>query len=359
MLRAIVVYRPAPPDPTTRDGTAPQMNEPHSTLGLDAEQVRAVLIAAGQAPSLHNSQPWRFRLRPRSIELHADLDRQLPAADPDGRELRLACGAALFSLRLALHGLGIRPIVTTFPDPAQPALLAAVRHGGHKPPTPDQLRLLRAIPTRRTNRRHFADVALTPAEQHALRRAALEEGSWLQLVEDAAQRRTLQQLATRAHNQQLADPDFVAELARWTGTTPDRRDGVPAYAGGPQPAPQDQWTLRDFAAGAGPERIPGKNFEHQPSIAVLTPYLAGPEADIHTGQALQRVLLTATTHGLAVSFLSQILEVASTREELRRLVGAARAPLAVLRIGRGYPVPATPRRDVADLVMSDATAVQN
>ena len=124
---------------------------------------------------------------------------------------------------------------------------------------------------------------------------------------------------------------------------------MPTYAGGPQPAPQDQWTLRDFAAGAGPERIPGKNFEHQPSIAVLTPYLAGPEADIRTGQALQRVLLTATAHGLAVSFLSHILEVTSTREEL----------LAVLRVGRGYPVPATPRRDVADLVMSDATAVHS
>ena len=62
-------------------------------------------------------------------------------------------------------------------------------------------------------------------------------------------------------------PDFVAELARWTSTSPDRRDGVPASAGGPQPAPQDQQTLRDDTAGSGAARVPGKNFEHQPMIA--------------------------------------------------------------------------------------------
>ena len=333
------------------------MSEQTTALGLDPDQVSAVLTAAGQAPSLHNSQPWQFRLSPRLIELHADLDRQLPVADPEGRELRLACGAALFNMRLALHGLGIRPIVTLFPDPAQPALLAVVRRGGLKAATPHQLRLLKAVPGRRTNRQPFADIAVSPAEQHALRQAAVEEGSWLYIVDDSDQRRTLQQLAAQAHRAQLADPDFVAELARWTSTTPDRRDGVPASAGGPQPAPHDHWTLRDFTAGTAPERLPGKNFEHEPMLAVLTPHLPGPEAEIHAGQALQRLLLTATVHGLAASFLSQLIEVTSAREQLRRLVSTTRPPMAVLRIGRGYPVPATPRRDVADLVIPDSTAV--
>jgi nitroreductase len=335
------------------------MEQHFGAIGLPPEQVNALLTAAVQAPSLHNSQPWRFRLRPRSIELHADLDRQLPVADPEGRELRLACGAALFNLRLALHGLGIRPTVTIFPDPAQPTLLAAVRDGGRKPPTPHQLRLLQAIPTRRTNRRPFDDAGVGPADENALRQAALEEGSWLQVIEDQWRRQALQQLAARAHREQLADPAFVAELARWTSTSPDRRDGVPASAGGPQPAPQDQWTLRDYAAGSAAARIPGKNFEHEPVIAVLSPYLAGPAADIRTGQALQRVLLTATVLGLSVSFLSQIVEIAATREELRRLIASTRPPLAVLRIGRGYPVPATPRREVADLVIPDSAGIHS
>jgi hypothetical protein len=94
-------------------------------------------------------------------------------------------------------------------------------------------------------------------------------------------------------------------------------------------------------------------------IAVLTPHLAGPEADISSGQALQRVLLTATVHGLAVSFLSQVVEVAPIREELRRLIGATRPPAAVLRIGRGWPIPATPRLDAADLVIPDPADIRS
>jgi hypothetical protein len=67
------------------------------------------------APSLFNTQPWRFRLCPDRIEVHPDLGRRLIAHDPEDRELRIACGAALFNLRLAVHAQGITPVVTIDP----------------------------------------------------------------------------------------------------------------------------------------------------------------------------------------------------------------------------------------------------
>jgi hypothetical protein len=179
-------------------------------MGLTAEQVDDLLRTAGRAPSLHNSQPWQFHLSPRAIELHADPARTLPVADPDGREQRLACGAALFNLRLALHGYGIRPTVTILPDRARPELLAVIRHGGAKEPTPEQTRLLQAVPLWRTNRRPFSAEAVALPEQHALRRAALEEGAWLHVVDDRDQRAALHTLLLRAHRRQTADPDFRA-----------------------------------------------------------------------------------------------------------------------------------------------------
>jgi nitroreductase len=329
------------------------MTDIPSTLGLTGEQVEHVLATAGRAPSLHNAQPWLFRLRPEVIELHADPRRRLPVVDPDDREQRIACGAALFTLRLALQGLGIRPIVTLFPDPARPHLVAAVRHGGIRPVTPEQRRLLRAVPLRRTNRHPFTDAAVTQQELYALRRAALDEGAWLHVVDSAGDRAQVQRLAALAHREQIADPAFTAELRRWTGATPDRRDGVPAAAGGPQPAPQDRWVLRDFSAGAAPDRPPGKDFEHDPLIAVLTSHLSGRRAEVQSGQALQRVLLAATAEGLAASFLSQIVEVPGPRDQLRMLIGATRPPQVVMRIGRGWPVVATPRLAVPDLIMAE------
>jgi hypothetical protein len=322
-------------------------------LGLIGEQIEHVLATAGRAPSLHNTQPWLFRVFPAVIELHCDPRHRLPVVDPDDREQRIACGAALLNMRLALQGLGVRPIVTLLPDPEQPGLIAAVRHGGHRPPTPEQRRLLDCVPLRRTNRHPFSDTAVTRQEQHALRRAALDEGAWLHVVDDPGDRSQVQRLASGAHRHQIADPAFTAELGRWTATTPDRDDGVPVASGGPQPAAHDRWVLRDFGGGSAPERLPGKDFEREPLIAVLTSHLSGQRAEVQAGLALQRVLLAATAEGLAVSFLSQIVEVPGPREELRRLINGTRPPQAVLRIGRGWPVVATPRRAVADLIMTE------
>ena len=123
-----------------------------------------------------------------------------------------------------------------------------------------------------------------------------------------------------------------------------------AEAGGPTPEPYDRWVMRDFTGGTGRPPVPGKDFEEEPLIAVLTSHLSGRAAEVQVGQALQRVLLTATAAGLGTSFLSQVVEVSQTREELRRLIGGIRPPQAVLRFGHGWPVAASPRRETGDLL---------
>ena len=60
-----------------------------------------------------------------------------------------------------------------------------------------------------------------------------------------------------------------------------------------------------------------------------------------------------TADGLAVSFLSQLVEVPEAREALRTLVGAGHAPLAVLRLGHGLPAGRTPRRPLAEQLLPD------
>jgi hypothetical protein len=184
------------------------MSDVPGALGLTPGQTISVLGTAGLAPSLHNIQPWSFRIGPDVIELYTDPSRRLPAADPQDRELRIACGAALFNLRLALQGQAIRPIVTVFPDRAQPGLVATVRRGWKRPPTPEIERLLRAVPRRHTNRMPFSEVPVTTPEQQELRRAATLEGGWLHLVLDRGQRATLSRLAQRAHRTQMSDPAF-------------------------------------------------------------------------------------------------------------------------------------------------------
>ncbi len=70
---------------------------------LSAADVAAVVAMAGRAPSVHNTQPWRFAIHDSAIDLLADTSRLLPSIDPDGRELMISCGAALFGLRLGMR----------------------------------------------------------------------------------------------------------------------------------------------------------------------------------------------------------------------------------------------------------------
>ncbi|MEV0678903.1 nitroreductase [Actinosynnema sp. NPDC050436] len=316
-------------------------------LGLEADAVAEVLATATLAPSVHNTQPWRFRLGPDRIELHPDPSRRLPATDPDGRELRLACGAALFNLRLALQARGIRPIVSLLPDSA----VAEVRRGGRYPADEQTRTLLAAVPARRSNRKPFRDVPVPVAHRQALVRAAERERSWLHVVADREQRHRVRELVARAHRAQAGDPAVRAELTAWTGDRP-HDGGVPVASAGIRPAPQDEWALRDFEAV---ERVPGKDYEPDPLVVVLCSFYEGVLGELQAGQALQRVLLTGTALGLSASFLSQPIEVRPVRDELRRSLGGMVVPQAVLRIGYGSPVPPTPRRAVPDLLMEPVT----
>ncbi|MEU6269960.1 Acg family FMN-binding oxidoreductase [Saccharopolyspora shandongensis] len=326
------------------------MNTPIGAVGcLTADQVREVLIEATSAPSLHNSQPWRFHCTADAIALHADRSRAVPVADPEHRELLLACGAALLNLRLAIRAAGVQPDVNVLPYRCTPDLLATVRPARRRPATPTDVELAAAIPRRRTNRKPFLSTPVPMSLHSQLRQAAEAERAWLAIPE-REQLPKLQALAQQAHDAQIADAEFVAELRHWTGRDPKTPDGVPTSSSGPIPEPQDEWVLRDFSSGQANTRVAGKDFEPEPLICVLGSFQDGVSAQLHAGMAMQRVLLAATVAGLSSSFLSQIVEVPSTRKELRELIGGGLWPQAVLRIGYGSPVPATPRRSLDDVI---------
>jgi nitroreductase len=331
------------------------MNTHFPSVGsLSGEQVRSVLLAATAAPSLHNSQPWRFHCTPTTIELYADTRRAVSVADPDHRELVLSCGAALLNLRMAIRALGVHPAVQPLPRSNDPDLLAIVRPQGRSVITSADQQLAKAIPRRRTNRRQFSPTSVPLSLLTELRQAAKIEQAWMVSLA-GPQLPILHTLMTQAHQAQRDDPEFVAEWSQWTGRDPDSVDGVPATSGGPLPEPQDEWVLRDYSAGRAHPRVSGKDFEANPLIAVISTFHDLPLARIQAGQAMQRVLLAATNAGLSASFLSQVVEVPTTRKQLRELVVGGLWPQIVLRLGFGSPVPPTPRRNLEDVVDDEET----
>jgi nitroreductase len=309
--------------------------------------VAELLDAAVAAPSMHNTQPWRFRVRraANTIELHADPARMLPYGDPHGRALHIACGAALFNLRLAAAVAGRQPVVQLLPDPGQALLLATVRLAGPYHAQAGELELHAAITRRHTNRGPFSGRPVPPGVLAELADAAELEGAMLHILDHDETIRVLH-LAQDAERDQLADPAYRAELAQWAGGARDR-EGIPDSALGPR-APDSPTPVRDFTPGRpGPHSYAW--FEETPQLAVLS-VRSGEKADwLRAGQALQRVLLTATDRGIAATPLTQPLETADAWL-VRDPRSATEQPQMILRIGYGLPVPPTPRRPIPEVL---------
>jgi len=297
--------------------------------------------AAIKAPSPHNTQPWRFEIGPRHVDLLLDRDRVLGVADPDAREARLSCGAALLNLRLTARAAGWAVHYDLLPDRGRPDLLASVWIGGARVPSPEHRVLAAAVERRASNRRPFTDRVVPARHRWSLVRAADHEGGRLILLERPTELSAFADLLRRADHLQEQDPVFQAELLRWTASHPDREDGVPRSAGGPRPSEGSVLKLRDYQAH---ESTMERRFEQDPLVAVLATPGDGPLDQLRAGQALQRLLLTATVEGLSASFLSQPIEIPFTRGALRELIGGRAHPQTVLRLGYGYPTPRTPRR---------------
>ncbi|MFF4341141.1 Acg family FMN-binding oxidoreductase [Kitasatospora sp. NPDC001540] len=333
--------------------------------GPSAAELRALVAAAGAAPSLHNAQPWRFRPTADGpgVLVFADPARAVPLADPDGRGMLLSVGAALFNLRVAAAQLGLPveeldllpgPLGAVGPD----GPVAVVRFGPRGvPDEPVELAELAAtIGRRRSSREPFGNRDVPEAVIGELVEAAADEDAVLEVLEEAEARRVLA-LTAEAEARIVADAARRAETAGWLRAEPAGalgaegpaetvRDGIPERALGPQDH-EARVPVRDFA-GRGPVRT--QRFEALPQVATIATRGDAAADWLRAGQAMERVWLVATARGLRVSVLHQAVELPDTRWRLRDPESGIGTVQVVLRVGYGPPGAATPRRDVDDLL---------
>lgn len=326
------------------------MTSANPKRGIGTRPLTQAVVAASLAPSIFNTQPWRWRVEDGVAELRADRSRQLHVADPEGRLMILSCGGALHHALVALAAEGYITETDHFPTAADPDLLARIRVIERQPASAETMRQYQSLLNRHTDRRPFADKHVPEAALVELQKAAAAWGAHVQVLR-REQVVTLITAASRAESVQMADPAYRAELARWINRAADAEDGVPiSTAVGPIPR---RVPVREFTFDAHdirPDAAPGDMYAR---YAVLSTNGDTPADWLTAGKALSAVLIAAVGAGLAISPMSDVTEVLASRQQLRGLLGGVGYPQIALRIGisaHAEPAPAAGRRDPKTLI---------
>lgn len=69
------------------------------------------------APSAHNTQPWKFEIiNPLVGLLYVDETKLLPKTDPSVRQIHISCGCFIEALAIGCSGIGFESEITLFPN---------------------------------------------------------------------------------------------------------------------------------------------------------------------------------------------------------------------------------------------------
>jgi len=290
-------------------------------------------LFAGRAPSIHNSQPWRWRVGDQALDLFLARSRVLPRTDPDARLAVLSCGAALHHARIDLAANGCEVAVRRLPVPADPDHLARIAVNRRTAADPEATRLDAAAHIRQTDRRTRPSLPLDTDKLRTIGLAVRHQGYLLTRI-------TGHQVYELARDVDLvrrtvaADARRQAELAGWVGGDQPFGTGVPATA-----------MARDrFPAGADEHDLgrPGSDLiadtHHRAAIFAILHGAGNQTRDwLGAGEALSAGWLTATQIGVSVLPLSAVIEVAAGRPAIRRMIGGAGYPYLVLRFAATEP----------------------
>lgn len=316
----------------------------------DDRTIAAVVELAQRAPSVHNTQPWRWTFDRHRLLLHSDPDRVLSGADPHGREQVISCGTVLHHARTALAARDWHTDIVRMPDPQRPDLMAVLDFRPWSDP-PNGIPHRAAAITHRYTDRLPMDAPMY-WEQMAPRLRGLVTPHGLDFHEFADGIRARVAAISRAASAARRDDWVYQDELRWWAGNFEASEGIPlsGLISDAELARVD--VARAFPSAPHSERRPGR-LDHARLVAISSPD-DSREYWLRAGEALSAVLLECTAAGLGTCPVTHLTEGPAGRRALAALLPHHDFPQVLVRIGSSPTdepgPPSTPRRAVDEVL---------
>jgi nitroreductase len=315
------------------------------------EIVAKAIRLACRAPSLHNSQPWRWIVGEGVVDLFVDHERILRSTDRSGREALISCGAALGHFRIAMAAAGWKANVDTFPSPAERDHLASLDFSPAEYVTAVMRDRAEAMLKRRTDRLPFYPPSHWKVIEPALRNAVDHVTVSLDVLPDDA-RPALAVAAGLTESVRRCDEYYHDEMRWWTESFRSYQ-GVPPTALVSDGERERVGFNRTFPATQYGDRRPDIRTDEAKVLVLSTPDCTRADA-LNCGEALSGVLIECTMAGLATCTLSHITELPKSRAVIQELIDNRAVPQLLVRVGNApvaedIPAP-TPRLPLSEVM---------
>ncbi len=195
--------------------------------GERSQQMRELIRYATLAPSSHNTQCWRFRIKAKSITITPDYASRCPAVDPDDHHLFVSLGCATENLVQAALAAGLKADPRF--DASETGQIAVHLDATKCYESP----LFQAIPARQCTRGDYDGLAIAPAELRLLEKAGTGVGVSMRLLTARPAIEGVLEYVIAGNTAQMADAAFVEELKAWIrfSASEAQRTGDGLFAG--------------------------------------------------------------------------------------------------------------------------------
>jgi hypothetical protein len=304
-----------------------------------------------KAPSGHNTQPWKFRINERSIEVLPNFTKSLPIVDGNNRELYISLGCALENLCITARHLGYNYEIVSQNDQGITINLEKTSSGPENNLFPE-------IEKRQTNRSIYTNRKIPDETIRYLENIVIQPNTHIYFAK-TGKRFTdpLTQYILRGNEIQMNDNNFKAELILWMrfnkGEIRKTQDGLAYNAMGFPAIPRfmGKPIVSSYLRPNKQNESDVEKINSSSHLVLFTTKNNNVNEWIDLGRTLERILLETTKLNIVNAYLNPPCEIEALATEMKNgLPINNEYPVILSRIGYAELMPYSPRINIEKVI---------